>query len=98
MVSQQPVSEFPVNGAEIVKQQILVVVHELFLDGPIEPFSMGVHVWGPRIGPPMRDATGIKALLEVPLELGAVVGEDEPGGGGGHWSGQPTPADRRRPG
>ena len=44
MVSPQPVGQVPVQGGEVVKEQVLMVIHELFLDSAIELFGMGVHV------------------------------------------------------
>ena len=82
MVSQQPVGEVPVKGGQVVEQQRLVVVHEGLLEGAIEPFSVGVHFRGTGRRPPMGDAPFVEALLEVAQELGAVVGEEEPGWGG----------------
>ena len=49
MVSPQPVGQVPVQGGEVVKEQVLMVIHELFLDSAIELFGMGVHVRGARI-------------------------------------------------
>ena len=42
MVSPQPVGQVPVQGSEVVKEQVLMVIHELFLDSAIELFGMGV--------------------------------------------------------
>ncbi|MCY3955119.1 MAG: hypothetical protein OXF47_03880, partial [Nitrospira sp.] len=82
IVSQQPVGQVPVKGGQVVKQQVLMVIHELFLEGAIEPFGVGVHFRGTGIRPPMGDAPFVEAVLEVPEELRAVVGEEEPGWGG----------------
>ena len=79
--SQQPVGQVPVKGGQVVKQQVLVVIHELFLEGAIEPFRVGVHFRGAGIRPPVRDAPFVESLLEVVLELRAVVGEEEAGRG-----------------
>ena len=81
IISQQPVGEFPVKGGQVIEQQILVVVHEGLLEGAIEAFGVGIHFGGAGIGPPVRDAAFVEALLEVAEELRAVVGEDEPWGG-----------------
>ncbi len=72
MVSQQPVGQFPINGGQVIKQQVLMVIHELFLEGAIEAFGVGVHFRGPRIRPPMGDVAGVESIRGVPA-----------GGGGG---------------
>ena len=77
IVGQQPIGQFAVKGRQIVNQQVLVVIHELFLEGAIEPFDMRIHFGGAWIGPPMGDAVGVEALLEVAVELGAVGREEE---------------------
>ena len=59
-----------------------MVIHELFLEGAIEPFGVGVLFRGMQIRPPMGDAVLVEALLEVPEELRATVGEKEPGRSG----------------
>ena len=48
IVSQQPVGQIPVQGGQVVKQQVLMVIHEPFLEGTIELFGMSVRVRGAR--------------------------------------------------
>ena len=79
IVSQQPVGQVPVKGGQVVEEHILMVIHELFLEGAIEAFGVGIHFRGTGIRPPMGDAVLVEALLEVPEELRAVVGEEELG-------------------
>ncbi len=81
IVGQQPIGQFAVKGRQIVEQQILVVVHEGLLQGAIEPFRMSVHFRGSGIRPPVGDAAFIEPVLEMPLELRAVIGEEDPGWG-----------------
>ena len=61
-----------------------MIVHELFLNGPVEPFYMGIHFRGTGIGPPVRDAARLQPLLEVAQEFRAVVGEHDPRGAWQH--------------
>ena len=56
-----------------------MVIHELFLEGAIESFGVGVYFRGARIGPPVGDAAFVEALLEMPLEFCAIVREEEAG-------------------
>jgi len=42
-----------------------MIVHELFLEGAIEPFDLRVHFRGARIGPPMDATAVVETLLEV---------------------------------
>ena len=79
IISQQPVGEFPVKGGQVIEQQILVVVHEGLLDGAVEAFGVGIHFRGAGIGPPVRDAAFVEALLEMPLEFCAITREEEAG-------------------
>lgn len=80
--SQQPVGQFSVTGGPVGNQQLLVVIHELFLEGAMESFDLRVHVRGARIGPPMDDTVFVETLLEGAEELRAVVGDEAAGWGG----------------
>lgn len=51
-------------------------VHELFLDRPVEPLAVGVHLRRSRIRMVMREVEFVELLREVLLEFTAVVGED----------------------
>ncbi len=81
VIEEEPVSEFPVEVRQGVEEQGLVVIHELFLEGAIEAFGVGVHFRRAGVCPPVRDAAFLQALLEVPQKLRAVVGEHEAWGG-----------------
>lgn len=81
-VSQRPVGQFAVDGRQVVEEQVLVVVHELFLEGAIEAFGMRVHFRGTRIRPPMGAAPFVEALREVAEARRTVIGEEKPGCGG----------------
>ena len=35
VIEEEPVSEFPVEVRQVVEEQVLVVIHELFLEGAI---------------------------------------------------------------
>lgn len=48
IVGQQSVSQIPVKGGQVVKQQVLMVIHELLLEGTIELFGISVRVRGAR--------------------------------------------------
>lgn len=82
VVGRQPVGQFSVEGGQVVKEQVLMILHKLFLDRAVEAFHVGIHFGGAGLRPPMGDAPFVEALLEVPEELRAVVGEDEPRWGG----------------
>ena len=81
VIEEEPVSEFPVEVRQVVEEQVLVVIHELFLEGAIEAFGVGVHFRRAGVRPPVRDAAFLQALLEVAQKLRAVVGEHEAWGG-----------------
>ena len=51
-------------------------VHELFLNGPVEPFTVGIHLRRPRVGVVVRAMELLQTPCEVLLELTAVVRED----------------------
>ena len=77
VIEEEPVSEVPVEVRQVVEEQVLVVIHELFLEGAIEAFGVGVHFRRAGVRPPVRDAAFLQALLEVAQKLRAVVGEHE---------------------
>ena len=54
-----------------------MVIHELFLDRPVEPFAVGVHLRRLRVGMVVREMQLQESLREVLLELTAVVRENE---------------------
>ena len=76
MVSPQPVGQVPVQGGEVVKKQVLMVIHKLFLESAIELFGVGVHCREAGIGPPVGNAAFVEALLEVAQARRAVGGKD----------------------
>ena len=53
-----------------------MTVHEFFLEGPVEPFTVGVHLGRPRIRVPMDDPVGFEDVLKMEHELAPVVRED----------------------
>jgi len=75
VVPHDPVEQVIVEGGEVIEQQVLAVVDELFLDGSVEAFAMRVHSRGARVGVPMGEALGVQSGAEVFSELVAVVGE-----------------------
>ena len=77
VIEEEPVSEVPVEVRQVVEEQVLVVIHELFLEGAIEAFGVGIHFRRAGVRPPVRDAAFLQALLEVAQKLRAVVGEHE---------------------
>lgn len=73
VIEEEPVSESSVEVRQVVEEHVLVVMHELFLEGTIEAFRVGAYVRETRIGPPIGDAVLVEMLLGVALELRAVV-------------------------
>ena len=59
-----------------------MIIHELFLERAVKAFHVGVHFRRAGVGPPVGDAAGLEASVELPLKLGAVVGEEGAGWGG----------------
>src|SRR3989338_2799491 len=57
-------------------ERISQPVIALFLNGPVEPFTVGIHVRGPRVGVVVRAMELLQTPCEVLLELTAVVRED----------------------
>src|SRR4026208_552279 len=99
VVPREPVAQGRGDGGEVIEQQVLAVVDELFLDGSVEAFAMRVHSRGARVGVPMGEALGVQSGAEVFSELVAVVGEGtvhghgqqqlaEPEGGAGLEAGE----------
>ena len=81
VVGEQPVGQFLVEGSQVVEEEVLMIVHERFLEGEVEAFGVGVHFRRAGVRPPVGDAAFLQTLLEVAQKLRAVVGEDEPWGG-----------------
>ena len=75
VLEEEPVGELAVEGGQVVEQQVFMIVHELFLEGAVEAFRVGVHFRGAGVRPPVRDAAFLQAVLEVAEERRAVVGE-----------------------
>lgn len=59
-----------------------MLVHELFLESAVQVFDMGLHFRRTRVGPPVGNPACLEAGVEMPLELGTVVGEKGRGGAG----------------
>ena len=109
VVPGEPAKQFEVEvGWVIEEEQVVVIVDELFLDGAIEAFAVGVHLRGFGEGVPMGEQPIGKGGGEMTLELAAVVGEhrldgegeygldqaEELGGGGtGVTAGGPGPGE-----
>ena len=55
---EEPVSESSVEVRHVVEEPVLVVIHDLFLEGASEAFRVGVHVRGTgkvnRCKPPLK--------------------------------------------
>ncbi len=108
IVSQQPVGQLSVKGSEVIKQQILVVVHEGLLEGASEPFDMRVQSGGARgRAAHTRAATGFAVWPDrgwgrwcaAAGSRGSGPGATSSAGdGAGRWSERPRPADRPWPG
>lgn len=82
VVPAEPLEQLPVERSKVHPELLPVEIRELFLDGAVE--ALGMSVLFRRLGTSVivdeveRDECG----GEVPLELRAVVGEDE---GKGEW-------------
>ena len=72
---EEPGSEVPVEVRQVVEEQVLVVIHELFLEGAIEAFGVGVHFWRAGVRPPVRDAAFLQTLL---VEIDTPEGKNSP--------------------
>src|SRR3989338_4982888 len=60
-----------------IKEQVLVEVYKLFLQGAVEPLHVCVHLWSTRVGVVVRQMQLQQSFRKVLLELRAVVGEHE---------------------
>src|SRR4026209_2751335 len=69
VVPHDPVEQAIVEGGEVIEQQGLAVVDELFLAGSVEALAMRVHSRGARVGVPMGEALGVQSGAEVFSEL-----------------------------
>ena len=54
-----------------------MVINEFLLNGPIEPFHVGVHLRRLRVGVVMHKVPSPEFFVELFLELRAVVGQHE---------------------
>ncbi len=77
IIEEEPVSQVAIEFTQVTEQQVLVVVHEVFLERPVKAFDVGIHFRGAGIGPPVSHPALFQAVLEVAQEFGAVVREDE---------------------
>jgi len=85
VVPGQPREQLEVEVGEVVEEeQVVVVVDELFLDGAIEAFAVGIHLRGLGEGVPMSEQPIGEGGGEMALELAAVVGEHGFDGEGEH--------------
>ena len=82
VIGQQPVGQFSVKGRQIVKQEILMIIHALFLESAVKAFDMSIHFRGTGVSPPVGDAALLQAGVELSLELGAILGEHGTGRAG----------------
>ena len=57
-------------------QQLLMVINELLLNGPVKTFDMGVHLGSSGIGMPMSFVQASDLLIQVLHELRAVIGKN----------------------
>lgn len=75
VVSQQSGDQLAVEliGCD---QQFLMVVNELFLNRPIKPFYMGIHLGGSGIGVPVIFVQPSNFFVKMLHELRAVVSKD----------------------
>ncbi|MEK7218606.1 MAG: hypothetical protein AAB728_04040 [Patescibacteria group bacterium] len=74
----EPEQIFHEEHVELLRFQELgsVEIHKLFLDRPVEPLAMGIHLRGLGVGVVMGEMEFRELLCEVLLELGAIVRED----------------------
>jgi len=76
VVPDEIVREFPVERRKIIEEKVLIVIHELFLDGPIEPFAVHIHLWRPWVRMPVSHVMTCHRVLEVQHEFTSVVRQD----------------------
>ena len=57
-------------------QQLLVVINELLLNGPVKTFDVGVHLGSSGIGMPVSFVQASDLLIEVLHKLRAVIGKN----------------------
>ena len=57
-------------------QQLLVVINELLLNGPVKTFDVGVHLGSSGVGMPVSFVQAPDLLIEVFHELRAVIGQN----------------------
>ena len=67
VIEEEPVSEFPVEVRQVVEEQGLVVIHELFLESAMEAFGVGVHFRRAGVRPPA--GVGLRLRLTRPTNL-----------------------------
>ena len=73
VVLDDPLGEFLVERADVCEEEVFVVIDELFLQGTIEPFVVGVHFWASRVSPVVGELMVFEQCVESSLELAAVV-------------------------
>ena len=57
-------------------QQLLMVINELLLNGPVKTFDVGVHLGSSGIGMPVSFVQASDLLIEVLHKLRAVIGQN----------------------
>jgi len=75
VVEDEPVGQLLVEGVQVGKEQVFVVIDEGLLHGSMEALDVGVHFGCLRVGVPALDALCFERFGEIGLEFGAVVGE-----------------------
>jgi len=75
VVPEEMPEKLPVELSDIEKLSGMEV-HELFLDGPVEPFIVGIHLRALRIRLPVGEVLPLDRRREVLLEFTPVVRED----------------------
>ena len=78
VVEEKPVHELLVEAVHVEEQHV-VVIHEIFLDRPVEPLDVCVHLGSLRVRVVVRDLQLEETLGEVLLPLASVVRENEGG-------------------
>ena len=75
VIENKIVHEFSVKRVRVFEQEG-IVINKLFLDRPVEPFEMRIHLRGLRISVKMGEVKSTKLLGKVFLEFRAVVSQD----------------------
>ena len=78
IIPDQVLHQLGIEGIQVVNA-IDIVVNELVLDGPVEPFQVAVRLRMSGVIEEVNEAILLAKLIEVLMELAAVIGLDSHG-------------------